>query len=104
MSYEVRDPDNIRQWSVFFSLTTGERVRVQKGWLKKKDAEREASVLPEGKIKPVFGWKTIKTNYPTCPKCGRQGESTGVKDFNYNGGGEDFRCLNPDCKHTWCWT
>jgi tRNA(Ile2) C34 agmatinyltransferase TiaS len=45
-----------------------------------------------------------KPHYPVCPKCGQQGESTGVRDFNYNGGGEYFRCLNPRCEHKWCWT
>jgi hypothetical protein len=104
MSYKVRDPDNIKSWYVFFSLTTGERCRVQKAWLKKEDAEREAIKLPEGKIKPIFGWKTIETVYPTCPKCGRQGESKNIRDYNYNGGGEYFRCLNPECKHEWCWS
>ena len=104
MSYEVRDPDNIKQWNVFFSLTTGERCRVQKAWIKEEDAEKEAANLPEGKISPVFGWKTIKTVYPTCPKCGHQGESAGVKEYSYNGGGEQFRCLNPECKYTWWWS
>lgn len=49
-------------------------------------------------------WKTIKTVYPTCPKCGHQGESKNIRDYAYNGGGEYFRCLNPECKHEWCWT
>ena len=104
MSYEVRDPDNIKSWHIFFSLTTGERVRIQRGWLKKEDAEKEAALLNEGKIKPVFDWKTIKTVYPTCPECGHQGESTGVREYNYNGGGEYFHCLNPECEHKWCWS
>jgi len=104
MSYEVRDPENIKQWDVFFTLTTGERCRIFKAWKKKEDAEREANRLPEGKVSPVFGWKTIKTEYPTCPKCGRQGKSKGIREHNYNGGGEYFYCLNPDCKHEWCWS
>jgi hypothetical protein len=97
----VRDKENIKSWNVFLSLTTGERVRVQKGWLNKEDAVKESEVLPNGKVSPVYGWKRIETNYPTCPKCGRQGELTGLREFNYNGGGEECICLNPECKHEW---
>jgi hypothetical protein len=104
MSYLVKDKNNIKSWNVFFSLVTGERVRIQKRWLKKEDAEKEAEILPMGKASPVYGSKTIETIYPTCPKCHHQGESTGMKDYNYDGGGEYFRCLNPECEHKWCWT
>jgi tRNA(Ile2) C34 agmatinyltransferase TiaS len=106
MSYRVRDETKIEAWRVFFSLSTEKRVMVEAEWKpeEKQKAEIEAARLPEGKISPRYGWKTIKTDYPTCPECGHQGKSTGVREYSYNGGGEHFRCLNPECKHEWCWS
>jgi hypothetical protein len=106
MSYTVRDKTKIEAWQVWFSLSDGERVKVNHSWKpgEKEQAVAESKLLPEGRVSPRYGWKEVKTVYPTCPECGYQGESTGIRDYNYNGGGEYFRCLNPECKHGWCWS
>jgi len=106
MSYKVRDETKIKAWRVFFSLTSGERVMINHAWKPddKEQAEKEALRLPEGKVSPRCGWKTVDTIFPTCPKCCHQGEATGMRDYNYNGGGTYYRCLNPECKNEWCWS
>jgi tRNA(Ile2) C34 agmatinyltransferase TiaS len=106
MSYRIRDETKIEAWRIFLSLSNGERVTLMKSWKpeEKKQAQKEADRLPEGKISPRYGWKTIETIYPTCPECGHQGEATGKRDHPYNGGGTYFRCLNLECQHEWCWS
>lgn len=106
MSYWVEDKEKIEGYRVFFSLSTGERISVWKLWApdEKKLAEKEAARLPEGKVSLRYGKKKVEVPYPVCPKCGHQGKATGMRDSNYNGGGEYFHCLNPECKHEWCWS
>jgi hypothetical protein len=106
MSYKIRDNTKVEAWRVWFSLSNGERVMVERGWepSKKDLAEIEAARLHEGKVVPRYGWKTVETVYPTCPKCGHQGKSTGEQDHPYNGGGRYYKCLNPECNHGWCWS
>ena len=106
MSYYERDKTKIEGYHIFFSLSDGTRVMVRGKWKKSQEdlAEYEASRLPEGRVSPIYGWKIVETKYPTCPECGHQGESAGIREFNYNGGGEHFRCLNPKCKNKWVWS
>ena len=102
----IEDKTKIEGYRVWFSLSTGERVRLVKVWDSRdqKLAQREADKLSDGKVVPRYGMKKVNTAYPTCPKCGHQGESTGERDHSYNGGAEYFKCLNPDCKHGWGWS
>ena len=102
----IEDKTKIEGYRVWFSLSTGERVRLDKLWKSDEGglAFIEARKLNEGKVSVRYGRKEVKTVYPTCPKCGHQGESTGERDSNYNGGGEYFRCLNKECGNKWCWS
>ena len=107
MSYYVDDPSVILGYRISHARPDGKRYYVNGpsyGPDQKSEAESEAKLFPEGKVRPKYGRKLVKTDYPTCPKCGHQGKSKGIREYSYNGGGEYFECLNPECLHEWCWS